>query len=354
MMRSFPVVLLSLLAAIPVCAASLPPELSDLAPLLEKDQKGFETGLREYHKTQQALAETERDSAALLSQEGKAEEAQAEIAKARERMRLLRQGYEAGLETYPGSARLHNYYGELLYDIFGEQAAALKHWNLSISYDAKLSGPYNNLGLHYFHNGLYEEGLRNLDTALKLEGDNPDYLFNLAQIYLVHFPQIQQLRKWKDKEKVYKEAMKCSVKAAKLAPDDYEIVQDLAVNHFAAENFGVKPDWNAAAMAWQATRNLARTQDERFYTWLNEARVRIRDGRNDEARKCLAEALALRPQSEVAQKLMADVGGSVLQEDKIAGSAESASPSPTPETRSRSNFARPGPRSSPEWPRGQR
>lgn len=353
-MRCYALLILLMITELTSNAGTLPAELSDLASALANDQKAFEEGLRNFHKAQQQMAEGESEAAALLARDGKTDEAEAEMAKARQRMLVVRQGYETGLEVYAGSARLHNYYGELLYDIYGEQAAALKHWNLALSYDDKLSAPYNNLGLHFFHNGLYEEGLRNLDTALKLERDNPDYLFNMAQIYLVHFPQIQRLRKWNDKEKVYKEAMKFSMKAAKLAPDDYEILQDLAVNYYAAENFGVKPDWKAAAKAWQTARAQARTQDERFYTWLNEARVWIRDERKDQARTCLEEALALRPQSDIAQQLLQQVGGGATP-DKVSGEiVETPDPLPPSPDQTKGNFARTGPRMSPERPRGLR
>ena len=68
----------------------------------------------------------------------------------------------------------------------------------------------------------------------------------------------------------------------------------------------IKADWATAAEAWQKTRQQARTSDEVFYTWLNEGRVWIRKGDQDRAAACLREALAIRPDSEMASQLLAE------------------------------------------------
>ena len=100
--------------------------------------------------------------------------------------------------------------------------------------------------------------------------------------------------------------MKMSKRAAELS-NEYELIQDYAVNFFAAENFQLEADWRSAARAWQWARTEVRTSDEEFYTWLNEARVWIADGNNTKARECLEAALAIRPESEVATNLMSEL-----------------------------------------------
>jgi tetratricopeptide (TPR) repeat protein len=215
----------------------------------------------------------------------------------------VRQAYEAAIATYPANARLHNYYGEWLYDHYGEIPAALKAWHRAIDLDHKMSSAYNNLALHNFEYGEYRVGLHQMDLAIKYDKDNPDYLYNLSNVYLVHFPQIGQIRKW-DKKRVFKEAMKLSKRAAKLAPDDYQVVQDVAVNYYAGENMGLQVDWAEAARAWQAARALADREDQRFYCWLNEARVWLRAKQPSSAEACLNEALRLRPDNEVARNLL--------------------------------------------------
>jgi hypothetical protein len=97
--------------------------------------------------------------------------------------------------------------------------------------------------------------------------------------------------------------MKMSKKAAELS-NEFELIQDYAVNFFAAENFQLEADWRDAAKVWQWAREKARTTDEEFYTWLNEARVWILEGNEDKARTCLEAALEIRPDNEVASTLL--------------------------------------------------
>ncbi len=228
------------------------------------------------------------------------------LSEAKKYLSQVREAYEMALRQYPSNARMHNYLGELLYDRFNDQAGALREWHLALSYDEKLAGAYNNLALHHFHVGEYDSGLRCMDAALKHDKKNPDYYYNMVNFYLAHFPQVADLRKWK-KDKVYKEAMKLAEKAVKYASDDYDIVQDYAVNFYAAENFGLKADWPAAAKAWQQARAIARTEDERFYCWLNEGRVWLRGGSPDKGIACLEEALRMKPDSVPARQLLDSV-----------------------------------------------
>ena len=215
----------------------------------------------------------------------------------------VRTAYELAIGTYPNNARLHNFYGELLYDYYNDVAGALKAWHQALSLDEKLSAVHNNLALHNFRFGEYKTGLKHLDLALKYDKTNPDYLYNISNLYLVHSPQIAELRKW-DQARVYKEAMKYSKKAVKEAPEDYDIVQDYAVNFFAAENFKLEADWKEAATAWQGARAKARNDGERFYCWLNEGRVWLRAKQPEKAIPCLEEALKMRPESVPARELL--------------------------------------------------
>lgn len=290
------------------------------------DEAKLADALRVFDRAQQALASRELEQARDLAMRGDAEAAQARQDSARRRMAILREVYERAREQHPRNARIENFYGELLYDRFGETAGALQAWKRAISLDRRLSAPYNNLGIHYCHHGDYRLGLEHLDRAIRLDRDNPDYLFNMAQMYLIHRDPVMKFRKWK-LDRLYREAMKLSQRAAELTPDDFELQQDYAVNFYAAENFGVDADWRRAARAWQAARNAARTEDQRFYTWLNEGRVWLRAGDNDRAREALLEAKSMRPASEAVATLLGRLdpgsGGSAAEPD--------SAPAPVPQ-----------------------
>ncbi|MBX3179547.1 MAG: tetratricopeptide repeat protein [Candidatus Hydrogenedentes bacterium] len=209
-----------------------------------------------------------------------------------------------GVERFENNPRLRNFRGNVYYDVLDKQVEGVKEWHTAVSLDSKYADPYNNLGMHYFHVGRYPLGFQNMDMALKLDPKSPDFCFNMAQNYLIYRPQTESHRGW-PAEKVYKEAMKLSKKAVKLAPKDYELLQDYAVNFLAAQNFGVEPNWKEAVKAWRAARVYARTDEERFFTWMNEGRAWRSMGKKGEAIAAFQEALKIIPESEVARNNIA-------------------------------------------------
>ena len=98
--------------------------------------------------------------------------------------------------------------------------------------------------------------------------------------------------------------MRFSKDAARYAPNDYVLLADYAVNFYAAENFDIEADWLEAAKAWEAARAKATSVQQRFYTWLNEARVLGMAGDWRRAGERSGEALKLRPDNESAQALL--------------------------------------------------
>jgi len=267
------------------------------------DEAAFVDATRSVAKVGIAASAAEIEQAGALRKQGKNDEAQALVTTARARLAEVRGAYEWALSKYPNNAPLQNSYGELLYDQFNEHAGALKAWNLAISIDSNYAPAYSNIGLDECHRGAYESGVRNLERAIEIDPKNPDFLFNIVQIYMIHRPQVAKIKGW-DAEKTYRNAMKYSKEAAKLAPNDFELVQDYAVNFFAAENFGIEADWAAAAKAWQAVRPLADTPNRLFFTWLNEARCWIKAKDAKRARPCLEEALKIRPESGPAKQML--------------------------------------------------
>ncbi|HOD48862.1 MAG TPA: hypothetical protein PLM14_05155 [Candidatus Hydrogenedentes bacterium] len=282
-------------------SADLPPALSHMEALAGDEQR-LAAAVRDFDRQQCRLAQWDMDLAEELAMAGDKDLAQETMERAKDRLTMVQQAYNYVLERYPDNGRALTYYAELLYDYQGDHAKAIMLWKKASALYPELSEPLNNLALHYCHTGDLSMGLAYFDKALKLEPNHPDYLFNLCQIYLTHFPEVAKRNKWSLK-KVYRTAMKMSKKAAELS-NEYELIQDYAVNFFAAQNFQLEADWREAARAWQWARQKARTTDEEFYTWLNEARVWIADGNKAKARECLDAALAIRPGNDVATNLL--------------------------------------------------
>lgn len=300
-------VILACLGAASVMEGPLPEELRYIETLA-RDESALVDAVRNFDLMQVGFAKWDLELAKELAEAGETELAEAYFQQMRRRFLLVARAYEETISLYPKNARAINNYGELLYDHLGDGAKAVQSWKLAAAMDSKLAAPLNNLAIFYCHGGEYDRGLGYFERLIKLDPNHPDYLYNLCQIYLIHPGPVARRYKWKP-ERVYREAMKLSKRAADLRPDDFDLLQDYAVNFRAAERFGVKADWRAAAAAWQRARARARNKDQEFYTWINEARVWIDHGDKSKARACLEQALAIRPDSGPAQELMVRVSG---------------------------------------------
>lgn len=289
-----------------LCGAGVDEEYGaeELAKLTELvgDEDLLVKAAREVDRREVAMYEWDMELAGEHAQQGEATLAREKADRAQRRIEFLNRVYQMVLGQYPRNARALTYYGELAYDYFNREGQGVSLWEEALDIDKDIGAAHNNLGIHYSHIGVYDRALRHFGEALRLEPDNADFLFNVAQIYLIHFPELQR-RYDMNKKEVYREAMKLSRRAAKNAPLEYDILQDYAVNFFAGKDFDVSVNWRDAADAWTATRGRARNATERFYTWLNEARASLRGEYYDRANVCLKEALALYPESDVVKRL---------------------------------------------------
>ncbi len=293
-MLLFPALLLPLQAE----AAPDSPEI----PSLEGTQEEVESRVRTFDKLMMIQVRRLEDTAGKEGQPDNrpgTEEARSHAAAC---LSAIQAAYEEALLRFPDSAVLHNFYAEFLYDFQGKTDDAQKHWRQAVALNPRLGRALNNLGMLYCHVGQYGQGLEYLWQSLKEEPDNPDFLFNTVQVYLIHPESVMSTRKITQR-KIYEEAMAMSERAVKNAPRAFDILQDYALNFYLAEKFDAKPDWKKAAKAWQEARKQAKTKDELFNTWLNEGRVHIRQHKTSAARTCLEEARALRPESAVLKAL---------------------------------------------------
>lgn len=283
-------------------SAAESPELAPLRALMDDEEKALKA-LRDFDLAQQRLSQWDMDLAEDLAEKGDEKLADDKAMQASARIAKVRQAYELFLGRYPRNPYAMNYYGEIMFDYFDDEAAALQRWQSAAAMQEDFGAPRNNLALYYAHTGNYQLAFQYMDEALKLEKNNPDYLFNAAQMYLIHFPQVAEMKGW-DKKKVYDTAMDMSRRAAEALPDDYQLAADYAVNFFAAENFELTPDWRKAAEAWVKARAAAIEPNDVFYTWLNEARVLVQAEVWDKAEIAVNEALKIRPDSDAAHAVL--------------------------------------------------
>lgn len=251
---------------------------------------------------QRVVAEWEEALAAGLI-DRKPEEAAKLLQKVGERHRAIQTAYEFVLARYPKSAQANNYLGEALFDFTGDETKAVELWTFATQCDPGFAPPLINLGIHYTHIGNFVDGLEAFNKAIAAEPDNPESYFHLVQVYLINWPDLEKQLD-KTAPELYADAMAMSEKAARLAPGDFELARDYALNFFAGERMEASVDWAKAAEAWKRARALAPSKDMRFQTWLYEARSYIRGKDFKAAESALTAALEIDPNNGVARDLL--------------------------------------------------
>lgn len=297
---------LSIIGVVLLPFAALAAELPDRLKYLEEieGETAAVDAMRKYQLLQDALVEWDSLLASQYMDGDQRALAETKAEDLRDRLETIETGWQYLLEKYPDNPRANNYYGEYLFDHTRDQAGGIRYWQQAITLDPDFAPAHNNLGVHYLHSGSVRQGLQHLHMAISIDPDHPDYLFNITQAYLNYRRDVQR---WYDKDlkKVYEDAMKFSRRAAEMGSDDLDLVQDYAVNFYAAENFDVSPNWNEAALAWDSVIALATEPVDRYYAILNKARVMIRMKKWADAASLLEQSLELQPDSEVAATLLA-------------------------------------------------
>lgn len=222
--------------------------------------------------------------------------------------------YQKLLNMYPEKTIVYDEYGAYLYDYLGDETKAVELWEKGLSINPNDASINNNLALHYFHIGEYEKGWKFLQNAIQNGKNDANIMYNSAQIFIIHRNQIQEMTGW-EMEKIYQQAMDYSKKATELAPTDFEIQKDYALNFFTATQFNLPIDGKTSAIAWQSARKVARNKDEEFYTWMNEARAWLAIKELKEAKRCLEQALEIRPNSEIAKNLLHQIESGAINQD---------------------------------------
>ena len=299
------VAILACLAYVVTPSAVSHDPLGGLVDLIADEAAMLDT-VRAIDLEQRAMAVWEDGVGGGLASAGKREDAARVFQSMRQRHRTIQDAYLFVLNHYPENAKANNYYGDALFDFAGQEMKAVEYWRKATVADAGFAPPFVSLGNHYTHEGNYAEGFAAFDKAIAAQPDDPEAYYHLVQVYLINWPDLEKILD-KSGSQLYSDAMQMSEKATLLAPDDFELARDYALNFFAGDRMQATVDWPKAAQAWERANTLAPSTTMRFQTWLYQARAHIRSENHDAAEKALLAALEIYPDNELAQELLQKV-----------------------------------------------
>jgi len=209
----------------------------------------------------------------------------------RARLRRVEADYKHFVATHPDYAPGLAAYASFLYDQNRhEEAVAL--WERALTIDPTFARAYNDLATHYGHYGRAADALRYHQKAFELDPTDPVFHYNWATTCILFRPDARQVYGWTEDE-IFRHSLDEFRKARDVAPTEYQYATAYA------ESFVLWPkaDWNEALDAWQYCLKVAPTELDRQRVCSNIARVYLKLGRVDEARKWLDKITAEELQS---------------------------------------------------------
>jgi tetratricopeptide (TPR) repeat protein len=195
----------------------------------------------------------------------------------RDRLDVVRHGYDGFLRNHPDSARGFLAYGSFLDDIGDESAAAVQYEN-SKQLDPKNPAVWNQLANYYGENGELTNAFAGYTEAIRLNPAEPVYYQNFATTVYLYRKDAREFYGINEQQ-VFDKALGLYQQAMKLAPDNLLLATDYAESYY-----GIKPmRTNDALAAWTNCLNIARDDNEREGVLLHLARVKTYAGFYDDA-----------------------------------------------------------------------
>ena len=213
----------------------------------------------------------------------------------KQRLEIVRRGYEDFLQRYPGHARGHIAFGSFLNDI-GDEEGARVHWEKARDLDPNNPAAWNNLANFYGHNGPTTNAFVCYARAIELNPYEPTYYQNFATTVFLFRRDATNFFHI-DEQQVFAKALQLYHKALELDPNNFLLATDLAQTYYgiilpkhldpeARRNAEQKLADDALA-AWRVALKLAGDETERQGIYIHFARFNINAGRFDEARRHL-------------------------------------------------------------------
>jgi tetratricopeptide (TPR) repeat protein len=144
--------------------------------------------------------------------------------------------------------------------------------------------PWNNLANYYGHRSPVKKAFEYYAKAIELDGKESVYYQNLAVTVYLFRPDAEEYYHLTE-DQVFDKALALYRKAIELDPDNFPLYSD-----YAESFYGTKPPrWKEGLEAWTQGLKIAHDDVEREGVYIHLARINLKLGHYDEARRRLNE-----------------------------------------------------------------
>lgn len=197
--------------------------------------------------------------------------------KIRMQIQPVRAAYESFVKKNPKHVKARMTFASFLLDI-GDAKSALPHLLKAVALAPELPSAQNNLANHYAQNGEPKKAFPLFEKAIALDPNQSLYYRNFASALFL-FRKIAQAHYEISEKSLFQKILDLYEKACLLAPDDFDLAEDLAQIHY-----GIGSS-QKALLAWKKARSLAPSDFEREGISIHLARVHIDLKNFEKARK---------------------------------------------------------------------
>lgn len=221
------------------------------------------------------------DNANAFSRAGAGESDAILHARIQQRLDGIKQEYEDFIALHPNHAKIRLAYGSFLNDTKDDDSAAVQ-WEKARELDPTNPAAWNDLANYYGHRSPVKKAFAYYEKAIELDNHEAVYYWNMATtVYL--FRKDAEEYYHLNETQVFDKALELYRKAIKLDPGNFVLYTD-----YAESFYGTKPPrWQDGLVAWNEALKAAHTDTEKEGVYIHLARISIKLGNFDDARRDL-------------------------------------------------------------------
>jgi len=202
-------------------------------------------------------------------------------ARIRQRLKRIKAEYEDFILQHPNHANARLAYGSFLNDTKDEEGAVAQ-WDKARQLEPTNPAAWNNLANYYGHRSPVKKAFEYYAKAIELDGRESVYYHNLAvTVYLFRKDACEYYHL--TEQQVFDKALELYRKAIALDPDNFVLFSDYAESFYGTN----PPRWKDGLAAWTEALKIAHDDVEREGVYIHLARINLKLGHFDEARRSL-------------------------------------------------------------------